>query len=335
MIFLLATLVGAAVAQVLVEAQFNALKSVWASMGCAAPVCPNFASSDPCPAAANATLGCAGGNVVKIDLQNLALSGSLNGGALALLTALTELDINGNRFSSIPTQLGALTALTLLHLNNNTHTGRVPSQLGRLTLLEQLYINSNSQLLGPLPTELARLSRLAELLTYDSPSLGGPFPPLPPAVRRVWAYNCSFTSLPSNFAGLTSITSFQFQDNRLTGDAPVVSLANFVTCKLQEPTNETNCLTCPTATSKCGCAPADAASPTCLAATTTTTAPPTSLDSAAPTTPLPTDAATQPTATTTTFSGVPLGSSTTKGNAVAALALAPLAAFVVATAAAL
>jgi Leucine-rich repeat (LRR) protein len=50
-----------------------------------------------------------------VDSRRL-LSGSLNGPALGVLTGLQELDLNGHSLTTIPKQIGNLSALTLLDL---------------------------------------------------------------------------------------------------------------------------------------------------------------------------------------------------------------------------
>ena len=72
--------------------------------------------------------------------------------------------------STIPSQLGNLTALTNLVLTRNNLTGTIPTQLGNLTNLTTLELLLN-KLTGSIPTELGNLTNLTRLcLLYTSPS---------------------------------------------------------------------------------------------------------------------------------------------------------------------
>jgi hypothetical protein len=76
---------------------------------------------------------------------------------------------NGNVFTvsliqngltgSIPPELGNLSHLNFLYLNNNQLTGSIPPELGNLSDLEYLYLDNN-QLTGSIPEELGNLHSL-------------------------------------------------------------------------------------------------------------------------------------------------------------------------------
>ena len=74
----------------------------------------------------------------------------------------------------IPTELGRLTDLESLYLNNNDLTGPIPTELGRLADLRTLNLSGND-LTGPIPTELGELVSLT-WLSLSSNSLTGPIP---------------------------------------------------------------------------------------------------------------------------------------------------------------
>jgi Leucine-rich repeat (LRR) protein len=75
---------------------------------------------------------------------------------------------------SIPPELGDLTTLQFLYLNNNQLTGPIPSDLGYLPNLQRLLLNGN-QLSGVIPRQLGNLDSL--LYTYlDHNALTGPVP---------------------------------------------------------------------------------------------------------------------------------------------------------------
>ena len=63
----------------------------------------------------------------------------------------------------IPTELGSLSNLETLWLNDNELTGDIPTELGSLSNLETLWLDDN-ELTGEMPTELGNLSNLETLL---------------------------------------------------------------------------------------------------------------------------------------------------------------------------
>ena len=82
---------------------------------------------------------------------------------LGLLTAATLFSLKAMSLNgSIPSELGYFGEVlgSCLYLNNNFLTSTIPSQLGRLTALtDKMYLNLNS-LSNSLPTELGQLTGL-------------------------------------------------------------------------------------------------------------------------------------------------------------------------------
>ena len=79
---------------------------------------------------------------------------------LGNLTALTSLDLSGNRLTELPEWLGNLTALTSLDLSGNGLTS-LPEWLGNLTALTRLDLSGNQ--LTELPEWLGNLTALTSL----------------------------------------------------------------------------------------------------------------------------------------------------------------------------
>lgn len=72
--------------------------------------------------------------------------------------------VEANSFvGTIPTELGLLTALSLLYLNTNKLVGTIPTVLGHMTALESMYLTHNS-LSGSIPTEFGRMTALRWIL---------------------------------------------------------------------------------------------------------------------------------------------------------------------------
>lgn len=95
-----------------------------------------------------------------LQLQgNPRLSGTLPSD-LGALTALYTLDAVGDALSgSLPTALGGLAALHFLRMNDNAISGSLPTQLGALQRLETLDLYGN-RFVGHMPSQLARLINL-------------------------------------------------------------------------------------------------------------------------------------------------------------------------------
>ena len=111
---------------------------------------------------------------------------------------VTQLILDGYGLNGrIPPELGNLSSLTRLILNNNTLT-ELPPELGNLSNLIQMDI-INSKVSGPIPRELSRLSNLNRLTLLDN-RLSGAIPP--------------------KLGDLTNLTYLRLSGNQLTGCVP-------------------------------------------------------------------------------------------------------------------
>jgi hypothetical protein len=235
--------------------QYTALRLLLTGLNCTPPRCPDFELTAPCPNfSGDDKLLCENSNVVRIEFQGGGLSGSINGAALRALTFLTHLRLFGGALlSSIPTEVGLLTALTVVDLRVLGLTGTVPSQVGSLRNLGALVL-ANNGLTGTLPA-LDKLTKLTLLRTSANVGLGGNMTAMPLSLRELFINNCSFTALPPNLGALTALTKLQANKNDLAGRAPVLEFAT--DCILQDGfAAETNCFDCPASgtVSSCKCA---------------------------------------------------------------------------------
>jgi hypothetical protein len=269
------------------KAQYDAVQSVLAGLSCTDdPLCKGdqFAAADECPG--NVWFQCDNGQVVKLVLGS-AVTGSLNGSALGLLTGLTHLDMSEFHVAStIPTQVGRLSALTSLNLQSSAFFGAVPTHLNNLINLWFLSLRANL-LTGSLPA-LDKLTKLRTLHCDDNVGLGGVMPALPVSLEDLSISNCSFTKLPPNLGALSALKVLQAFQNKLVGPMPVLPAGGTLAqCNLQLNNRlETNCIDCGDGTSSgpCNCV----SNVLCAFATTSAASTPSPTPDSAVSTPAPT-----------------------------------------------
>ncbi|KAK1278433.1 Somatic embryogenesis receptor kinase 2 [Acorus gramineus] len=113
-------------------------------------------------------------SVIRVDLGNAALSGTLVP-QLGQLKNLQYLELYSNNISgSIPSDLGNLTNLVSLDLYLNNYSGPIPDTLGNLSKLRFLRLNNNS-LSGHIPVSLTNVSAL-QVLDLSNNHLSGSVP---------------------------------------------------------------------------------------------------------------------------------------------------------------
>jgi hypothetical protein len=110
---------------------------------------------------------------------------------LGQLTALKYLNLRNNQLSSVPHDLGQLSALQYLYLSHN-QLSSVPSELGQLSALQWLYLNNNQ--LSSVPIELGQLS----------------------ALRKLHLSNNQLSSVPSELGQLSSLQLLELSNNQLS-----------------------------------------------------------------------------------------------------------------------
>ncbi|MQL88454.1 hypothetical protein Taro_021010 [Colocasia esculenta] len=115
-------------------------------------------SADPC---SWAMITCSVNNrVIELVVPSQNLSGTLSG-EIGKLTYLQKVSLQNNNITgAVPAELGALRRLQTLDLSNNELSGIVPASLGQLPSLRYLRLNNNS-LSGPLPMSLSRIPDLS------------------------------------------------------------------------------------------------------------------------------------------------------------------------------
>ena len=142
---------------------------------------------------------------------------------LGSLTNLRWLNLENSQLSgAIPPELGRLTNLEHLVLWDNELTGEIPAELGGLAKLQSLGLGGN-RLTGEIPAELGRLTNLEGLyLAYNE--LSGPIPAeLGRLANLQWLelQNNDLTGrIPAELGGLVNLRSLQLHRNQLTGPIP-------------------------------------------------------------------------------------------------------------------
>ena len=175
------------------------------------------------------------GRVVRVDLQENSLSGTIPGD-LGNLTSLKWLFLNNHRATSpttnrltgtIPPELGQLTNLESLYLGANPLTGDIPSELAGLVRLKRLGLFA-SQLSGEIPSSLGDLANL-DMLLLDRNSFSGPIPVelgnLTKLTHLELSVNQLTGTIPASLGNLTGLEHLGLNKNQLTGSIPA-SLGN-------------------------------------------------------------------------------------------------------------
>ncbi len=123
---------------------------------------------------------------------------------------------------SIPPEIGNLTRLKRLNLDDNRLTGPIPSELGRMASLKQLWLQFN-QLTGRIPPELSQLSYMESMVLTDNKLTGG-IPPelgrLPDLRQLELGHNPLGGTIPPELGQLKNLVSLVLLDNELSGSIP-------------------------------------------------------------------------------------------------------------------
>ncbi|XP_020260548.1 probable LRR receptor-like serine/threonine-protein kinase At1g63430 [Asparagus officinalis] len=119
----------------------------------------NTLTGDPCSWSG---VTCSQNQVLSLKLSNSSLKGFL-APEIGMLSSLQELILDDNLLlGAIPKQVGKLKRLKVLDLSKNQLVGPIPSEIGGLTSIAKLNLQSNG-LTGSLPPEFGNLVNLVEL----------------------------------------------------------------------------------------------------------------------------------------------------------------------------
>ncbi|KAH7665646.1 Non-specific serine/threonine protein kinase protein [Dioscorea alata] len=160
---------------------------------------------------------------------------------------LIKLSLLGNRISGrIPEELGNITSLKELVLQDNLMGGPIPTSLGKLINLEILHLSGNN-FRGELPKALGNLKNLTELMVSSIKGGNGEFPPLENSrqlkimvlrnlsisgalpdyignMANLILLDLSFNNfagqIPKSFGNLSNLDNMFLTNNKLTGEIP-------------------------------------------------------------------------------------------------------------------
>lgn len=149
----------------------------------------------------------------EIDLSRNYINGSI---PINLFKApLTILAAVGNRISgSIPKEIGNMTTLEELVLENNQLGGRLPESLGNITRMRRLVLSAND-FTGTIPDAFAKLKNLTDF-RIDGTQISGKMPALIGNWTNINRLDMQGTSMegpiPPNITSLTSLTQLRISD---------------------------------------------------------------------------------------------------------------------------
>ena len=126
---------------------------------------------------------------------------------------------NNNMTGALPDELGSLTELQYLYLNDNQLSGPVPASLANLTKLVDFYLRAND-FSGPLP-DFSGFTNL-RLLELQGNNFTGPIPNLSglTQLQKLWLQDNALSGSIPDLASLTSLTNLSLSDNTLKGSIP-------------------------------------------------------------------------------------------------------------------
>jgi internalin A len=130
------------------------------------------------------------------------------------LTALTDLYLNDNQLITLPPEIGNLTALTELRVQGN-HLTTLPPTIPQLTKLLRLYLSNNQ--LTTLPPEVGQFTALKTLTLHKNhlivlpPEIGGL-----KELQHFYLDENHFRTLPPEIGKLTELRDLDLSNNRLT-----------------------------------------------------------------------------------------------------------------------
>ena len=157
-----------------------------------------------------------------IDIERFGLSGDIPP-ELGNLSELSSLYLDDNQLQGeIPAEIGNLINLDGIFIRNNQLSGEIPSELGNLSNLTHLVLDDN-HLEGEIPPEIGGLSNLRNLSLIGN-RLGGEIPPEMANLIGLNTLDLGFNQfsgeIPPELGSLTRLYGLYLQQNQLRGTIP-------------------------------------------------------------------------------------------------------------------
>ena len=184
-----------------------------------------FQTNTPCSWAG---ISCSSPNTItSLDLDGSSSTNKLTGGIpaeIGNLTGLIYLFLNNNQLTGgMPMEIGNLIQLNYLNLSYNQLIGDVPAEIGNLLQLRELKLRDN-QLTGNIPVEIGNLTQLITLELRNNQLTGGVPVEIGSLIRLQWlalSWNQLTGGVPVEIGNLTQLYYLNLSHNQLTGDVPV------------------------------------------------------------------------------------------------------------------
>lgn len=184
--------------------------------------------------------------ITHIDLSTNNLTGTIPS-QIAYLESLESLDVSANAHfgfpvdgdnlglnPGLPSEIGLLTKLQILKLDNDGFLGTIPTEIGELDKLRHFLARGNdvsNRFSGTLPTQIGKLKNVNTFAIPDN-RISGTIPDQigDMTILRRWEVQENELSgtMPDNFGGLRHLTYWDTYGNKLTGDLPP-SISNVTT----------------------------------------------------------------------------------------------------------
>ncbi|KAL8482306.1 hypothetical protein ACS0TY_028466 [Phlomoides rotata] len=159
-----------------------------------------------------------------LELSNNPLNGILPASSIGnFSTSLLTFWAHGCNINGvIPPEIGNLSSLISLYLDENQMTGIIPSTIGNLKNIQRMSF-SNNQLQGNIPHHLCQMNRLGDLY-LSANMLTGPIPECLGEVQSLRNIDLSSNKLnstiPSTFWDLRDLLILNLSSNNLSGNLP-------------------------------------------------------------------------------------------------------------------
>ncbi|WP_052435969.1 leucine-rich repeat domain-containing protein [Neochlamydia sp. EPS4] len=151
-------------------------------------------------------------NFTDLDLSGIGLT--YLPPEIGQLSQLQKLELNQNQLTALPAEIGQLSQLQGLHLHQNQLTA-LPAEIGQLSQLQALNLNQNQ--LTALPAEIGQLSKLRWLHLNQNQLIA-----LPAEIGQLSQLQAlelnqnQLTSLPTEIGQLSQLQALNLNQNQLT-----------------------------------------------------------------------------------------------------------------------